>query len=1254
MVDFAHLHCHSEYSLLDGYARIDDLVAAAKKDGSRAVALTDHGAMYGSIHFIDAAKKAGVKPIVGVEAYVAPNTRFDKRPKIDTSPYHLVLLAKNETGYRNLLKLTTLAHTEGFYYRPRLDRELLEAHHDGLICLSACIAAEVPRLVRESNMEGAARAAAWYRDLFGRENYYLEIQDHDMPVQTEANRGVIEIARSLDIPLVATNDVHYVTPEDMRGQDLLLCIQTNATVSDPNRMRMGTNTFYLRSAEEMARLFAELPEALANTVRVSEQCDLKLEFDRPRLPNVEIPDGLTADEYIERLCGEGLARRLGTIPDAYHERVRYELGVVKQTGFAQYILVVWDIMAYARRQGIVAGPRGSAAGALVLYALGISDVDPVAQKLTFERFLNPERGEMPDVDMDFADDRRDEMIEYVVQRYGRDHVAQIITFGTLGAKAAIRDTGRALAYPLADVERIARLVPSGSAATKIDKAIEDNPLLRQAISEDESVARLIEEARRVEGYARHASTHAAGIVISREPLTEYTPLQPTSRNDSGLMTQYQADNLAKIGLLKMDILGLSNLTILGRAVDVIRRERGEDIDLLRIPFDDPKAYEILGRGETVGLFQLEGRGMTGYLRELKPSTLGDITAMIALYRPGPMANIPHYVARKHGREPITYPHPWLEEILADTYGVLTYQDQVLQVLRRVGGYTLGQADIVRKAMGKKIVELMDAERAKFIAGCDANGVSAADSAALWDLLQPFAGYGFNRAHAACYAQIAYQTAYLKANYSAEFMVAVLSTFRDNADKVTGAIIECRRMGIDVLPPDVNASGWDFSIEHRGDKPTIRFGLSAIKNVGEGAAAPIVTARQAEGPFNTLDDFARRIDAKSLNRRVLESLVKAGALDSFGHRAQLLAGLDRVVGVAQQLQRAQAAGQASLFDLMAAESQATILSLPNVPEAPERERLEWEKELLGVYFSRHPMSDISRNLVQVISCHCGEVNEEFLERRVTLAGVVTGFRSVQTRRKEMMCAAMLEDAYGSVEIVAFPRTYAQTRDLWREGAMLVIDGKVELREERPQIVVESARTIEDVKAETSSTPGTPIPSMYRVAETTATYADTDEAETMLDSADDRSFPAAEDHALARSEPSLRAPAVQYGPQTRGAVFTPARGNGNGHSNGNGNGRRKGAEPPKPPPFPDRAGKRFQVTVPVAVAESDTRSLDALIDLIEGMDGTGPDTISIRVDCAGTIIELERPGLQINCGTQMVHGLRRIFASQPSLDEVPWDS
>lgn len=1200
MAEFVHLHCHSEYSLLDGYARIEPMLYAVSQDGGRAVALTDHGVMYGAVDFYLAARERGIKPLIGVEAYVAPHGRTERRHGVDTSPFHLGLIAANATGYRNLIKLTTLAHTEGFYYRPRVDRELLARHHEGLICLSGCMAAEVPRLIRAGDMAAARATAAWYRDVFGSDGYFLEIQEHDLAEQTATNAGVIEISRDLGIPLVATNDVHYVRPEDMRGQDLLLCIQTNAMVGDVQRMRMETNTFYLRTAAEMARLFPDHPDALANTLRVAERVDLTIDFNRLHLPDVPVPDGFTVDAHLARLCQAGLRERMGdSPPPAYRERLAYELGVVRQTGFAQYILIVWDIVDFARRRGIVAGPRGSAAGALVLFALGVSDVDPVKHRLTFERFLNPERREMPDVDLDFADDRRDEIIEYLVQRYGRDHVAQIVTFGTLGAKAAIRDTGRVLGIPLDIVEGVAKQVPALPLGQKIETAVRDNAQLARMQEEDERVRSLLADAQLVEGYVRHSSTHAAGVVIAREPLTEYTPLQAASRSGDGLMTQYHADNLARIGLLKMDILGLSNLTILGRAVELIKRERQEQIDLLRIPFDDPATFALLGRGETVGLFQLEGRGMTGYLRELKPTGLDDITAMIALYRPGPMANIPSYVERKHGREPVTYPHPLLAEILDDTYGVLTFQDQVLQVLRHLAGYSLGQADIVRKAMGKKIRELMDKERAGFVEGCRATrGLSEAEAESIWNLLAPFAGYGFNRAHAACYAQIAYQTAYLKANYPVEFMTAILSTFRDTSDRVTSAVLECRRMGITVLPPDINTSGTDFLVERTDSGLAIRYALAAIKNVGQTAVEPIVSARAAGGAFASLDDFGRRVDAQALNRRVLESLVKTGALDRYGNRAQLLASIDTLMGASSAGRRARLEGQTSMFDLMGQEAEV-VLTLPNIPEALEGERLEWERELLGSYFTRHPMAELMSEAAGLITCYCGEISEELSERTVTVAGVVSRLRSLNTRKGEIMGSAFLEDEHGSVELVIFSRTFTSTRDLLVDGARLLVSGRVDVRDERAQIVVGEVSLLSEALE------------------------------------------------AAAAAPDRRGSVVPE------ASFT-ARGNGRpadrGRNGRNGNGRAKGsARQVQEAPATERPRRRVQVTVPLTALEGEGKVLDDVLDLLDHHHGS--DEVRLTVETAGGQVILERPGTGVDFGVEVVHAMRRFAEFGVLVESVP---
>lgn len=1064
MADFAHLHVHSEYSLLDGVGRIDRIVSQAQALGMDTIALTDHGVMYGAIDFYVAAKSAGIKPIIGCEVYVAAGSHTDRRPKVDSSPQHLVLLAQNETGYRNLIRLVTKAHLEGFYYKPRVDKELLAAHHDGLICLSACASGEVPRLIRDGNLDGALAAASWYRDVFGKDNYAIEIQRHDgLDWLEDINRELINIARMLDLRVVATNDVHYVQSTDARAQDLLLCIQTNTTVDDPKRMRMTGESYFMKSPEEMARLFADYPEALRQSLAIAEQCELKLDFGRVHLPEFPIPEGHSPETYLEMLCREGAKKRFSHLTSEIEQRLRYELEVIKETGFALYILIVWDIVTFARRQGIMYGPRGSAAGALVLYVLGISDVDPLANHLTFERFLNIERKEMPDVDMDFADDRRDEMIEYVAQRYGRDHVAQIITFGTLGAKAAIRDVGRARGLPFSDVDRVAKLVPTLPVGITLDQAMNDNPDLQHLVDEDDGVRSLIEDAKSVEGISRHASTHAAGVVISRDPLDQIVPLQPTSRGDGGVMTQYPMAALAKIGLLKMDFLGLANLTILGRTLEIIQQTRGITIDLQHLPLDDPKAFAMLGRGETFGVFQMEGRGMTQYLKELRPTTIGDIAAMVALYRPGPMSNIPHYVARKHGEEPVEYPHPLLEEVLQDTYGVLTYQDQVLQVLRRVAGYSLGQADIVRKAMGKKVRALMEKEQPRFVEGAKKNGVSETDALHVWELLEPFAGYGFNRAHACCYAMVAYQTAYLKANFPAEYMVAVLQSATGNTDRIVSAIAESRRLGIPIEGPNINRSKSQFSIEQSPRGTVIRWGLSAVKNVGEAAVQPIVETREKGGRFESIDDLCDRVDLRSTNKRVLESLIKTGAFDELGRRSQLMAVLDRLINVAQKNQQATESGQTSLFDVMPVDTKATAIKLPDVAEVDTKQKSAWEKELLGLYLSDHPLQQASEAMLEVITAQIAELSDDMAGQKVTVAGMLVGMRPLFTKKKDAMIAATLEDLTGAIELVAFPRTYEKTRDNWQADALVVVTGKFDVRDERFQVVVDS---IERLGAEPS--------------------------------------------------------------------------------------------------------------------------------------------------------------------------------------------
>ncbi len=1069
--DFTHLHVHTEYSLLDGVSRIDALLDRAKELGMDALAISDHGALYGAIDFYLAAKERGIKPIIGCEVYIAQESRFDRKSRSEQGNFHLLLLAANNEGYRNLVKLVTAAHLEGFYYRPRIDKELLAQHSAGLIASTGCLAAQVPQLILADDLAGARRLVDWYCEVFGPDNYFIELQRHAIPELDKVNHHLLEIARETGLPVVATNDVHYVNPADHRAQELLLCIQTNSTINDEKRMRMG-ETFYLRSPQEMAELFADFPEAVSNTRKIADKCNIELEFGRVHLPEFEIPAGFTPTTYLEHLCQDGLRQRYAAINPEIEERLNSELEVIEKTGFALYILIVWDIVSFARKQGIRYTARGSAAGSIVCYCLGITNVEPLSNGLVFERFLNIERIEMPDIDMDFADERRDEMIRYVTEKYGADRVAQIITFGTLGAKAAVRDVGRALGMSYADTDRVAKLIPSLPVGMTIDRSIEERPDLKELYEGDDAVRKLIDAARSVEGIARHASTHAAGVVISRDPLASLVPLQHTSRSDKSIMTQYHMNALAKIGLLKMDFLGLANLTILERAIEIIRQTLGEVIDLEKITLDDPATYEMLGKGETTGVFQLESRGMRQYIQELKPTSVNDLAAMVALYRPGPMAFIPKFINSKHGREPIRYPHPALEEVLQDTYGVVVYQEQVLQIVRNVAGYTLGQADILRKAMGKKVKQIMEKERAKFVAGAQKNGLSAEEAKQIFDIIEPFAGYAFNRAHACCYGLIAYQTAYLKANYPVEYMTAILCSGTGNTDKVITAITECRRLKVTVLPPSVNHSLAEFTVERQDNQLAIRYGLAAIKNVGAGAVEPIILKRSAGGFFKSVDDFCQRVDMHMLNRRTMESLIKAGVFDCLGNRAQLLQVLDRMIGAAHKSQQALEAGQSSLFDLLPADSQINAVLLPDVPDAPQKEKLAWEKELIGIYLSEHPMQTVINQLANTVSVLCGEINEELAGQEVTVAGVVNNLRQIVTKKGDKMATATLEDLDGRVEVVIFPRIYEQSNQLWANDAILIVRGRVDLREERVQVIVSDADPYQpgaDLPAEVAAPP-----------------------------------------------------------------------------------------------------------------------------------------------------------------------------------------
>jgi DNA polymerase-3 subunit alpha len=1060
-MSFAHLHVHTEFSLLDGFCKIPELLDRAQELGQTAIAITDHGVLYGALQFYKEATKRGIKPIIGIEAYVAQGSRLEQTKQ----PYHMTLLAKNEAGYRNLLQLSTKAHLEGYYYRPRMDRELFEAHHEGIIALSGCATSETSRHLLDGNFDEAVKAARYYKELFG--DYYIEIMSHGIAEFEKLTQEQIRLSEATGIPLVVTNDLHYVTREDATYQDILLCIGTNATVQETERFKMAGEfgVYHLKSEEEMRALFPEIPEAADNTWKIAEMCDLTLEFGRTRIPTAQVPAGLTSDAHLEALCREGLAAKYPGADDGPRERLEYELDVVKKTGFADYILVVHDFGVRARELGIPMALRGSAAASIILYCLGVTDIDPLEHRLVFERFLNIERKEMPDVDMDFAEDRRDEMIRYAAERYGKDRVAQIITFGTLGAKASIRDTGRALGMSYAEVDRVARIVPVMPASfgpMTIERALE-GPELKQAYDVDPQVKKLIDTARELEGVARHASTHAAGVVIASEPLVNIIPLQRPSSGDPDALptTQFGMWDVAELGLLKMDFLGLTNLTILGKACEVIKQSRGVDVDLIHLPDEDPKLSAMLAKGETFGVFQLESAGMRRYVVDLKPSSVKDLAAMVALYRPGPMQHIPTYIRARHGLEEKRYPHADLGEILDETYGVIVYQDQVLLIAQKFAGYSLGEADVMRKAMGKKVRSIMKGEQEKFTKGAVAKGYTPQDAQAVFDLIEPFAGYAFNKAHSVSYGTIAYQTAYLKANYPEEYMTAVMA-MAGSHERMAEAFSECVRLKIQVLRPDINHSEVNFALQDAQGERTIRYGLANVKNVGAGIAEGIIEERTANGAFASLDEFFERVNAKHLNKRALECLVKAGAFDDLAERAALLANLDQLCGYAQNTQKQRDAGQGSLFDMLAPEEKPVVQgpSLESAAEATKAQKLSWEKELLGIYLSEHPFQQAAGPLSSLLTCSIVELNAELSGRDSIIAGLVTGKRSLQTKDGRTFIAAEIEDLTGSIEITVWPETYESTRELWNEGNIIVASVRIRENNDRLQIAVNRATLYTD--------------------------------------------------------------------------------------------------------------------------------------------------------------------------------------------------
>jgi DNA polymerase-3 subunit alpha len=1086
--DFVHLHVHSEYSLLDGAAQLEKvervdgqgkkekdvgLIARAAELGFPALALTDHGNLFGAIDFYAACKKAGVKPIVGCELYVAPGSRFERSGQDGgyEGASHATVLVRNEAGYRNLIRLVSKAYLEGFYYKPRVDRELLAQHAEGLLVLSGCLNSEVSRLLSAGDEAKARETAGWYQEVFGKDAYFMEVQSHGIEEQSRVTEGTVKIARELGAPLCGTNDSHYVDAGHAKAHEALLCIQTGSSMSDPNRWRFSTEEFYLKSADEMRAVFKDLPEAYRNTLAVAERCDLELTFGQFHLPKYDVPAGYTLDSYLEHLAFEGLKRRYGGSPaDTVVARLRYELSVVTKMGFSGYFLVVWDFIAFARRQGIAVGPgRGSSAGSLCAYCLGITNVDPVGYGLLFERFLNPERVSMPDMDIDFADDRRDEVIRYVAERYGADRVAHIITFGTMGAKAVIRDVARVMGFSFGEADRIAKLVPTFPLNITLDEALEKTPALAEQVKRDPRVAELWGVARTLEGCTRHASVHASAVVISDEPLMERVPLYKDPKRPE-LITGFAMGPIEKLGLLKMDFLGLRTLTVIADAIRLIKESKGLQLDPEALPLDDARTYRMLSEAKTFGVFQLESAGMRDALKSLRPTRILDIIAMVSLYRPGPMELIPEFIERKHGRKPITYEHPAMEKHLQETYGIMVYQEQVMGLAAELAGFTLGEADTLRKAMGKKDRELMAAQKAKFLVGCHANQMDGHKAERVWDLIEKFAGYGFNKSHGACYGLVAYQTAYLKANHPVEFMAALLTSEMEKTDKIVQYMEECRSMGLRVEAPDVNLSGARFTVV--GD--VIHFGLAAIKNVGASAIETIVKSRDQAGRFSSLGDFCARADLRLVNRRVLESLIKAGAFDSLGGtRAGRIEGLDQAMEAGQRGQRDREEGQGSLFEELTSPKAPGAAAAPaeaQVPEWPREELLAAEKEVLGFYLSGHPLDEYRDLAVRLKTVSASELAARPAASRVLLLGLVGALTENATKSGNRMAFATLELVDGSVPLTVFPEPYRACAVALRHRGPVLVRGRIDDSDKGRVVLAEEVKPLDEATMAGARVPG----------------------------------------------------------------------------------------------------------------------------------------------------------------------------------------
>ncbi|QQG46637.1 MAG: DNA polymerase III subunit alpha [Candidatus Niyogibacteria bacterium] len=1061
-MSFVHLHTHSHYSLLDGLAKIDDLVRAAAEYGMPALALTDHGNLYGAIEFYQKSKNAGIKPIIGVEAYLASTSRHSKKVGLDEKRFHLVLLAENNEGYQNLLKLVTASHLEGFYYKPRIDKEILRRYSKGLIGTSSCMGGEIPRALIAGDFDQARKLAFEYQEIFGKNNFFIELSHHPgIPNHDRAQKALKQLARDLKIPTIAAQDIHYVSKEDAQAQDVLLAVQTNSRLDDADRMTMKNDDFSMRSPKEMTDLFRDAPEAIANTLEIASRINIELELGKISFPHYPLPEGHGADSYLEKLCLDGLKKRYGDdVSEAIKKRLDYELAVIKKTGFASYFLIVQDITNWSKNKGIVVGPgRGSAAGSLISYLTNITNVDPIKYDLLFERFMNPDRVSPPDIDLDFADTRRDEVLEYMTEKYGSDHVAQIITFGTMAARAAIRDAGRALNLSYAFCDTLAKMIAFGKNLTE---SLENNAELKNSYETDPDAKRLIDAARKLEGVARHASVHACGTVITKEPLVNTVPLQYAARgkdtNEKTIVTQYEMHAIEDLGLLKMDILGLKNLSIIEAAVKLIKERTGNTVDFDKMNPVDARVFEMLARGQTLGVFQLEGGGMTRFLTDLQPTEIEDIIAMISLYRPGPLdaGMIPIYIKRKHGREPATYLHPKLEPILKKTHGIMIYQEQLMQAAQAASGFTLAEADTLRKAVGKKIKKLLDEQKEKFILGAEKTINSRGIGEELWKIIEPFAGYGFNRSHAAAYALVAYQTAWLKCHYPLEFMASLMNADEKDIERIAILVNEAKKSGISVLPPDINQSDEGFT-PRIGENPTIRFGLRTIKNVGSNSVSAIIEERKTNGPYSSLADLLERSPSKDLNKKSLESLIKSGALDNIGERNQMLDNLEAILSYHRDSAKTRAQNQSSLFSLMNDRAVLPQLKLNAARPATDEEKLRWERELLGLYISSHPLEKMKDKLkkekMQI------ETAKTLVDGAPASVGaMIESIQKITTKKGEPMVFLKLLDLSGAMEAIVFPRTLTEYGSLIIEEKGIKIKGRISHRNGRTALIANEIRVL----------------------------------------------------------------------------------------------------------------------------------------------------------------------------------------------------